>query len=256
MDTKVCSKCGVEKPTDQFNKRAASHDGLVASCKECNRTPEEREKQRERSRRYNQTEKGKLKNREKARRNFHNNPKTRAYLIGYEKRRRKSDPEFAEKSRAYRRVFTREWREKNPDSYRESFTRTNKRHSADPIWRAQHAEYERTRRQERQRNDPEYHKRLMDLAKRGWHKRRARLAGNGGSYTRSEWRRLCDYYEHRCVCCGGKFHRLTVDHVIPLSKGGSNYIRNIQPLCRSCNSKKHDKEIDYRPSLPDWFVED
>lgn len=256
MKAKVCSRCGVEKPIDQFHKRAASHDGLAASCKACNRTPEAIAKQREAARRYNQTEKGKQKNREKAHRNFHDNPKTREYLIGYEKRRRKSDPEFAEKSRAYRRVFTREWREKNPEKVKESDKKQHHKISNTPELRAKYTKYERERRHERQKNDPAFHEHLMDLAKRGYHKRRARLAGNGGSYTRSEWRRLCDYYEHRCVCCGGKFQSLTVDHVIPLSKGGTNYIQNIQPLCRSCNSRKHDKDIDYRPSLPDWFVGD
>lgn len=28
---------------------------------------------------------------------------------------------------------------------------------------------------------------------------------------------------------------------------GTNYIWNIQPLCISCNVKKHDKIIDFRP---------
>jgi 5-methylcytosine-specific restriction endonuclease McrA len=39
---------------------------------------------------------------------------------------------------------------------------------------------------------------------------------------------------------------LTEDHVVPLSLGGSNDIDNIQPLCKSCNSSKRGRHIDYR----------
>ena len=76
-------------------------------------------------------------------------------------------------------------------------------------------------------------------------KRRAQNAGNGGSFTAEEFTALCIKYNGKCLCCK-KRRKLTADHVIPISKGGSSYIANIQPLCKPCNSRKHVKTTDYR----------
>lgn len=76
-------------------------------------------------------------------------------------------------------------------------------------------------------------------------RREALRRGAEGTYTADEWRALCDHYGNKCLACGEP-KPLTVDHVIPLSKGGSNDISNLQPLCGSCNSIKRDKAIDYR----------
>ena len=35
MRTKVCSRCGKEKPVSEFYRRSASKDGLNPACKEC-----------------------------------------------------------------------------------------------------------------------------------------------------------------------------------------------------------------------------
>ena len=75
--------------------------------------------------------------------------------------------------------------------------------------------------------------------------RKTRLTNVGGKFTIKQWRELCDLYENRCLCCGKK-KPLTVDHVIPVSKGGTSDISNIQPLCGPCNSTKHDNVVDYR----------
>ena len=69
-----------------------------------------------------------------------------------------------------------------------------------------------------------------------------------GSYTFGEWELLKKQYNHTCLSCLKKEPeiKLSQDHIIPLSKGGSNNIENIQPLCFSCNSRKYTKTIDYR----------
>lgn len=77
------------------------------------------------------------------------------------------------------------------------------------------------------------------------HRRRARLLGNGGSYTTDEWEALCTVFGDRCLACGST-GPLTVDHVVPLAVGGTNYIDNLQPLCGPCNSAKGTRTIDYR----------
>ena len=44
---------------------------------------------------------------------------------------------------------------------------------------------------------------------------------------------------HECVCpCCGSTSDLTIDHIIPLARGGTHAIGNLQILCRKCNSRK------------------
>ena len=78
-------------------------------------------------------------------------------------------------------------------------------------------------------------------------KRRIQKLGNGGFHTLGEWELLKKQYDHTCPSCGKSEPKITLseDHIIPLSKGGSDNIENIQPLCRSCNSRKYDKIIKY-----------
>lgn len=75
--------------------------------------------------------------------------------------------------------------------------------------------------------------------------RKARLRANGTGFTIAEWKALCAAHGHRCLACGAS-ERLTADHVIPVSRGGSGSIENIQPLCARCNAKKGIRSTDYR----------
>lgn len=41
----------------------------------------------------------------------------------------------------------------------------------------------------------------------------------------------------RCVRCGSR-ERLEYDHIVPVSRGGNNTVRNIELLCETCNRSK------------------
>jgi 5-methylcytosine-specific restriction endonuclease McrA len=70
--------------------------------------------------------------------------------------------------------------------------------------------------------------------------RRARKRAALGSHTAEEWKALVARHRGRCIDCG-KAGKMTVGHLVPLSKGGSNFIGNLKPQCGSCNSKQATK---------------
>ena len=49
----------------------------------------------------------------------------------------------------------------------------------------------------------------------------------------------------KCIACGAT-ENLTIDHVVPRSKGGGNKFKNLQTLCRDCNVKKAGLNTDLR----------
>lgn len=55
--------------------------------------------------------------------------------------------------------------------------------------------------------------------------------------------RLYAKFDYRCAYCGFRL-KLTLDHVVPVSKGGRDIESNLVPACQSCNSSKGAKDVD------------
>jgi len=61
-------------------------------------------------------------------------------------------------------------------------------------------------------------------------------------------KKIFELHGNYCLCCGAN-ENITLDHIVSIHKGGQNSIDNLQPLCKSCNSKKGVKCIDYREEV-------
>ena len=77
------------------------------------------------------------------------------------------------------------------------------------------------------------------------HNRRARRKKAPGKHTTAQLREQFQSQEGKCYYCQCKLQHARdswhADHVVPLSRGGSNDISNIVITCPPCNRAKHDK---------------
>lgn len=154
------------------------------------------------------------------------------------------------------RARAREWSKNNGErrtAYMAAWRKRNaarvKQYNAD--YYADDVEWQRARAKKRYHANPDkakaQHKRWVAENRAHFYtllaKRRARKAGAEGTHTASEVSALFAKQRGKCAGCSCKlpksFHK---DHVVPLSRGGSNWISNIQLMCGSCNSSKRDKD--------------
>ena len=124
---------------------------------------------------------------------------------------------------------------RNPDLNKQRYLREKERRKAyarEKYWEdpQKSIEYSRTWRRE----NP--HRRRVQG------ERRARLMRENPGFVpfgNDEWIRMKNRHGGKCFYCGD-VALLTMDHVIPLARGGRHAIANIVPACKPCNSSKHD----------------
>ena len=212
METKVCNKCGLEKPLTMFNKNNQRKDGLTASCKTCLAILRKKY-----DKKYNQS----AKCRATARRYY------------YSAQGQKTKKAYRQKY-----VLTMEQRERYRLAGRchekeGKYKERRKRYDSSPKGKATKA-----------RKD----KRYIHTAKGRFSKRKTaikrahQLQATDNTLTSAEWEEIKTQFCQRCAYCHQQIQPLEMDHVIPLSKGGTHTKENVVPACRTCNARKGNRE--------------
>lgn len=125
-------------------------------------------------------------------------------------KRRPADARYREKHRDQERQRIMRWAEENPDKVREKSARWAKEN-----------------RDKRRANE---------------HRRRAQKRQSQGDHTDADIKRQYKAQKGKCFWCGVKVGKTYhVDHIVPLSRGGSNSPENLVIACPACNLSKGDK---------------
>lgn len=136
-------------------------------------------------------------------------------------------------------------------------------------WRAANKDYIRTKAREcyypnrnraklaaNNRRYQERHPERVLATKRSWcarnpaksaeydSRRRAHmLAVEVNDFTAAQWQETLAYFSHACAYCLRTDVPLTIEHMTPVSRGGSHTASNIIPACKSCNCSKHARTV-------------
>jgi hypothetical protein len=258
MNTKVCSKCGIEKPFEQFSKKSASKDGYRATCKVC-----EHEYHMENKERLNQQSRERHNKNRKA-----DNLRNKQYYQDHKEHHAVLAKTYREDHREEIREGKRQWKktpkgkecekryyQKNKDiilpKMAEYYLETKEEHNERSIkWAKENPEKTKEIRSKYGKT-PQGRINSINSCNR-----RRELLEHGDGITLEQWIKILKIQDHRCNGCGRKFSKrlkATEDHIIPLSKGGLHEFGNIQALCGKCNSTKNanlDKEY-----IHTWITE-
>ncbi len=131
-----------------------------------------------------------------------------------------------------RQVVVRNWRAKDIEHHRQH-----------------HAEWSRNWRKIQKEKDPIAYKFKIFMYRQRRRERKLRNGDCQTEYIKIDLAKdLFKQCNGVCLCCGSA-DKLSIDHIVPVSKGGLTVIDNLQILCTSCNCSKRDKIIDYRKNV-------
>jgi len=252
-----------------FHRDKYSKDGLCSSCKECKKAArrtyyaQNTEKAKAYSKQYvadnrehtaqyqkhyaeqHQAELTRYKKAYYAEHQEENKARSRQWYVEHKQYVSHYGKQYRRENREKKREQNRKYRQEHLEEKRERDRKYKEDHQTERI--LQSRQYYAEHREERLSYTKQYYQTERGIiAKRaGAHNRRARKKKAPGSHTTEQLYQQHKKQEGKCFYCQKELlharNSWHADHVIPLSKGGSNDISNIVISCPTCNRKKHDK---------------
>ena len=149
-----------------------------------------------------------------------------------------------DKIKEYMKEYNKEYRENNKDKKKEYMKEYNKK-------------YYENNKDSLTESRKEYREYNKDKIKGYNHKRRALKLGNGGSYTKEQWLDTLEYFDYKCAYTGECIkHSCHVEHIVPISKGGTSYIWNLVPSTASANCSKGNRGMEEWYREQEYFCEE
>lgn len=229
---KKCSKCGrwLVANNVNFAKDKRIKNGLRACCKEC---------KNKHSREYYEQNRDKVLERQK-----------------------EFDKKYYERNKD--KILSRQktYREQNKDKIAKK-NKEYREQNKDKIAARRKEWYEQNRERELEHKKKYYQSPKGQISRfnKGV-KRRAKERELGNGITAEQWIECMSFFGWECAYSGkylgGKQNQSvrSLDHIIPLNKGGANEIWNVVPMFRSFNSSKGDKNIEEWYRNQDYFNEE
>lgn len=147
--------------------------------------------------------------------------------------------EQSKRRNVYERTIN--WRKNNPEKYKLQIDRQNEKSKTNEKIKKYRIFYNNKNKEKRKEAYKNWELKNKDHKYMLNHKRRVKIKEAKGYKDRIEnfRKRMNDIGE--CIFCGSK-KNLTIEHLIPVSKGGTNEINNLFPSCKKCNCSKGPKD--------------